>query len=205
MTSPRRPCLVRNCARAQGPIATAVSFQLDSGPSFASQSAFVVMGPCVRRDDVGQFPIQLSNSKPAARPHSRGAMHPSFALLSTLLKDRGRREDRVRAAPAVSCATCTRKCAHEHTGPAGASRPSLRNGFTAYNALSPVIELICHRHRADTSARLDASFGRQDHTTSPYASCAFVLRTCRVHRIPPHVRDDRDPPLVWVRRAESQH
>jgi len=43
---------------------------------------------------------------------------------------------------------------------------------------------------------------RQDHTTSPYASGAFVLRAFRVHRIPPHVRDDREPPLDWVRRAE---
>src|SRR4029079_19196334 len=37
---------------------------------------------------------------------------------------------------------------------------------------------------------------RQDHTTSPYASGAFVLRAFRVHRIPPRVRDDRDPPLA---------
>jgi hypothetical protein len=28
--------------------------------------------------------------------------------------------------------------AHEHTGSAGASRPSLRNGFTTYSVLSPV-------------------------------------------------------------------
>src|ERR1700675_935343 len=27
-------------------------------------------------------------------------------------------------------------------------------------------------------------------------------RRCRAHRISPRVRDDRDPPLVWVRRAE---
>jgi hypothetical protein len=44
----------------------------------------------------------------------------------------------VRAAPAVSCATCTKKHAHEHTGSAGASRPSLRSGFTAYFVISPV-------------------------------------------------------------------
>src|SRR4249920_3414595 len=43
-------------------------------------------------------------------------------------------------------ARCTRglvckvrnKNAHEHTGSAGASRPSLRSGFTAYFVLSPV-------------------------------------------------------------------
>jgi hypothetical protein len=50
----------------------------------------------------------------------------------------GRREDRVRAAPAVSRAKMrTAKSAHEHTGSAEAVRPSLRNGSTAYFVLSP--------------------------------------------------------------------
>jgi len=53
-------------------------------------------------------------------------------------QDRGRREDRVRAAPAVSCAVAHRGRAHEHTGSAETLRPSLRNGFTAYFVLSPV-------------------------------------------------------------------
>jgi len=39
---------------------------------------------------------------------------------------------------------------------------------------------------------------RQDHTTSPYAFRTLVLRTLRVHRIPPHVRDDRDRPSSAV-------
>src|SRR5258705_8056321 len=43
-----------------------------------------------------------------------------------------------RLAPAVSCAMWIEENAHEHTGPAGASRPSLRSGFTAYFVLSPV-------------------------------------------------------------------
>jgi hypothetical protein len=47
-------------------------------------------------------------------------------------KNRGRREDRVRAAPAVSRAMCIKKCAPEHTGLAETLRPSPRNGFTAY-------------------------------------------------------------------------
>ena len=37
--------------------------------------------------------------------------------------------------------------------------------------------------------------GHQDHTTSPSASGALVSGTIRVHRIPPHVRDDRETPL----------
>ena len=37
--------------------------------------------------------------------------------------------------------------AHEHTGSAEAIRHSLRNGFTAYNALSSATNSSCHRHR----------------------------------------------------------
>jgi hypothetical protein len=43
---------------------------------------------------------------------------------------------------------------------------------------------------------LGASVGRQDHTTSPSVSATLVRRSHHVHRIPPHVRDDRDPPLA---------
>jgi hypothetical protein len=71
---------------------------------------------------------------------------------------RGRREDRVRAAPAVSCAKGIQENAHEHTGSAETLRPSLRNGFTAYFVLSPVRpELVCHRRQRDTKyhRRLD--------------------------------------------------
>jgi hypothetical protein len=40
-----------------------------------------------------------------------------------------------------------RKNAHEHTGSAEAIRHSLRNGFTAYGALSSATNSSCHRHR----------------------------------------------------------
>ena len=44
----------------------------------------------------------------------------------------GCRECRVHAAPAVSCAKCASKNAHEHTGSAEAVRHSLRNGFNGF-------------------------------------------------------------------------
>jgi hypothetical protein len=42
---------------------------------------------------------------------------------------------------------CNVKKAHEHShhGHTGITRHSLRNGFTAYIVLSPVIGLFCHR------------------------------------------------------------
>ena len=57
-------------------------------------------------------------------------------------RSRGRRECRVRAAPAVSCAKDCAIGAHEHTGQRRTLRHPLRNGFTAYNALSPVSGLV---------------------------------------------------------------
>jgi hypothetical protein len=63
---------------------------------------------------------------------------PEVCLKLPALSLRGRREDRVRAAPAVSRAIVHQECAHEHTGSAESIRPSLRNGFTAYIVLSPV-------------------------------------------------------------------
>src|SRR6202795_2161693 len=98
--------------------------------------------------------------------------------------------------------------------------------LTVSFVLSPVTELFCHRRlrtnvlsapgRADkTSANLTPASGRQDHTTSPSAAIisrpraldrsraearpAITSRAkrCRVHRIPPRVRDDHDTPLLW--------
>jgi hypothetical protein len=63
---------------------------------------------------------------------------PEVLLETSPSRNRGRGEDRVRAAPAVSRAMCIEECAHEHTGSAETLRPPPRNGFTAYFALAPV-------------------------------------------------------------------
>ena len=91
----------------------------------------------------------------------------------------------------------TKENAHEHTGSAEAIRLSLRDGFTAYSMLSPVSGLFSHRRPLEVllPANLTPASGCQDHTASPSAMAAFVMRRHRVHRIPPHVRDDREPPL----------
>ena len=102
-------------------------------------------------------------------------MRPRFALIvSPSIENRGRREDRVRAAPAVSCAIAHTKRAHEHTGSAETLRPSLRSGFTAYFVLSPVngsFATVVPRE-ALLPRNLTPAPRRQDHTTSPYASHA---------------------------------
>src|SRR6266851_3570420 len=99
--------------------------------------------------------------------------------------------------------------------------------LTAYFVLSPVSEFVLSPSSADfrfcqtRSGRLNlrkfnTSNGCQDHTALPSADQASVVRTpfyrsrgstrpaitlrarrCRVHHIPPRVRDDRDTPLEW--------
>ena len=69
--------------------------------------------------------------------------------------------------------------------------------FTAYGALSPVSRALLPPSPAEWLGKLGASFGRQDHTRSPSARATHVFRDFRVHRIPPHVRDDsRSAPLI---------
>src|SRR5882757_3276758 len=118
---------------------------------------------------------------------SRGMIRPRFAGNFPPSSNRGRREGRVHAAPAVSRAIRTNKSAHEHTGSAEASRPSLRNGFTAYFVLSLVNGLSCHHRLAGRTARLDASIAAPE--PHDFAVRISHLRLCdlRVHRIPPHV------------------
>ena len=70
---------------------------------------------------------------------SRGADRPRFASSFALLRElRAQGRPGARCTRGLACNLRTTKRAHEHTGAAGAFRPSLRNGFTAYFELSPV-------------------------------------------------------------------
>ena len=120
-----------------------------------------------------------------------------FCVIAHPLRNRGRRESRVRAAPAVSRAIRAQEHAHEHTGSAENIRPSLRNGFTAYIVLSLVRRALLPPSPARSfgSHELDASVGRQNHTILPSASATVVFVTSASTASHRNVRDDRDPPL----------
>ena len=81
----------------------------------------------------------------------------------------------------------------------GGIRHSLRNGFTAYSVLSPVsrssVATVAPEKR-ELPGNLTPAYGRQDHTSLPYASVALVSRNIGVHRIPSRACDDRETPLV---------
>ena len=98
----------------------------------------------------------------------------SFANRSALLEFRGRRESRVRAAPAVPCANAQESA---HTSIQVQRRAS---GFPCAMGLRLIRDLpgepssVATVTSQMTSAKLGASFGRQDHTISPYATGAYV-------------------------------
>jgi hypothetical protein len=93
---------------------------------------------------------------------------------------------------------------HRHHRFAGFTRPSLRNGFNGFLRALPG-DRAClppSSLRSLLLKNLMPASGHQDHTTSPSASAPFVKGAIHVHRIPPRVRDDREPPLCEAGRGE---
>ena len=125
--------------------------------------------------------------------HSRGVMRPRLCIIVVPRRKRGSRECRVRAAPAVSCARCTKKNAHEHTGSAehpafpaqwfyGLCRALPGDEFV----LSPSLRIMADRARLGRFRlrQLDTSNGCQDHTVLPYATAPFVCAPLLAHGKP---------------------
>src|SRR5439155_20164677 len=116
-------------------------------------------------------------------------MRPRFASTFALLEIRGRREDRVLAAPAVSRAICANKSAHEHTGQrehsgllcAMALRlTSCSSRRTALLPPSPALVI----------ARLSPALRPPNHTPSPYAQPVHVRGRNPFPGIPPRLPDE---------------
>ena len=101
----------------------------------------------------------------------------------------------------LACDLRKQKCTRAYRA-AGAFRPSLRSGFTAYFVLFPENGSFASVAREKLSLLLDLTPAprRPNHTTSPYASGAYVYRALSVHRISPRVRDDGQRPSSAVRR-----
>src|SRR5207237_3292991 len=111
---------------------------------------------------------------------SRGAMRPR--------PDRRSRPRRAQGRPGARCTrglVCngTKKCAHEHTGPAESIRPSLRNGLTAYGALFPETNSSCLRHRRIDGFANPVGFAKASADLTP-ATGARTTRFCRTRTAP---------------------
>jgi hypothetical protein len=146
-----------------------------------------------------------SRPSPGRRNCSRGVFRPSFPNSLSLLKNRGSRECRVRAAPAVSCAKLRKESAHEHTGEAEAFRHPLRDGFTAYIVISPVSGLVV-TVTCEYLRKLDASIAAPGPHDFAVRGQRFVRRKKRRRRQrPPHpiptCGGDGQRPSLGMRRC----
>ncbi len=101
-------------------------------------------------------------------------------------KNRGRRECRMRAAPAVSCALCAikkRTRAYRFSGGNPASPAQwlygLYRALPGDRAFLPPASVM-----RSIIADLTPASGRQDHTALPYATALLVSQRNRVHRNP---------------------
>jgi hypothetical protein len=115
-------------------------------------------------------------------PRTRGVVAPELCFRFALSAMRGRREGRV--STDTRGPRATKKARGRNHRFSRTLRPSLRDGFTAYSALSPGTGLFCSRHARDHHlARLTSASGGQDHTPLLYASTSLVRRDPHVHRI----------------------
>jgi hypothetical protein len=154
---------------------------------------FVASAP---RNDAVRALIRISNSKYASAFSRRDS--PEGCVKFAPLERRGRREDRVRAAPAVSCANEWKQTAHEHTGSAEASSLPCAMALRLIPRSPRRIGLCCLRRQrklvfANLTPAIEASgphgFAVRDRRRS---SCAAIASTASQ----PAFRDDRDTPLL---------
>src|SRR5262245_55325568 len=120
-------------------------------------------------------------------------------------KGRGRRECRVRAAPAVSCADCAKKAAHEHTGQRRQSDIPCAMALRLTSCSSRWSELVVTviPEKRQLPVNLTPASRRQNHTTWPYAP----VRSSAEQKRPPHpiptCGDDGRRPSSGMRRTPS--
>src|SRR4051812_25597740 len=95
-------------------------------------SALALLACPGRREFFSRFEFQTADT----RPRSRGTICPKLCN-SLSLKNEGAGNAGCALHPRISCAKGSKKGAHERNRAAENIRHSLRNGFTAYNALTP--------------------------------------------------------------------
>jgi hypothetical protein len=152
----------------------------------------------------GEFSDSIVKQQIDMRPHSRGAMRPSFASVPPSSNKRAQGKPGARCTRGLVCKTA-QKNAHEHTGSAEASGFPCAVGYGLFRALpGEPCSFATVAPEKLVSQELGASFGRQDHTASPSASAR--VRLSQASR-PPHPTARfvtiASRPSHRVRRAES--
>ena len=175
-----------------------------------------------RQESLDCFVASLLAMTSNALPRSRGAMRPSCAGTIRPEKQRAWGMPGARCTRSLACSVKnTRVSHHRSTGTPGIPA---RNGFNGFlralpgdrALLSPSSSgygFVCARSGRQASAGLDAgveasgphdfavrsNISRQHAIDRSQATARPAITSraqrCRVHRIPPRVRDDRDTPL----------
>src|SRR5437867_3880281 len=132
-----------------------------------------------------------------------------FAKKRPPKENRGRRECRALAAPAVSRAKLSEAHERSHHRFRRIQPAFPAQWFYGLLRALPGDQACLTPSSALLIADLTPASGRQNHTTSPSAAARFVKRAARVHRIPPRVDDVaqrpsvgrtvRDIEVIWVR------
>ena len=126
---------------------------------------------------------------------SRGADRPRFAFRLPSMRTEGAGKTECLLHPRSRVRFALNKSAHEHTGQL--EHPGLPCAMALrLTSCSPRRTALLPPSPALLIASLAPAPRRPNHTTSPYASCAYVSRAFSVHRISPHVRDDRERPSI---------
>jgi hypothetical protein len=135
--------------------------------------------------------IQISNSHPSTNTASRSrrGFAREFCLNFPSPDIRGRRECRALDAPAASCVVKKQTHERSHHGHTGNHPAFPAQWFYGLLRALPGDQACLTPSPALLIADLTPASGRQNHTTSPYASALLVKHAARVHRIPPRVDD----------------
>src|SRR5258706_7678875 len=112
-------------------------------------------------------------------PHSRGAIGPSFANCFAALNNRGRRECRVPNTPVASRAKLSEAHERSHHRYTGVNPAFPAQWFYGLLRALPGDQALLSPSPALLLADLTPTLGRQNHTTSPYASASFVRLAIR--------------------------
>src|SRR5215207_7394563 len=134
----------------------------------------------------------------AMTSRSRGMFSPELFQIHCPSSNRGSRECRLRAAPAVSCAKNCAFGAHEHTGERKHSDIPCATALRLISCSPRWSGLVVNVIGGTLPANLAPASRRQDHTTSPYALVHSSIEQRRPSQPQPSFRDDREAPLVWA-------
>ncbi len=178
----------------------------EPGPFGFGANATRVLKPASAASSRGRARNELSRIQffnGFVRRHSFAISRPDTPELCHLLPALS--NQRAQGMPGARCARsrawCVVNTRVSHHGHTGNTRHSPRNGFNGLLRALPG-DRACLPPSSAVARQLDTSVGASGPHDFAVRFSAIRQERIRVHRIPPRVRDDREPPLCGTGRAE---